>query len=60
MRAISYNNKSFNIIEPFQSLFTQGMVVTKHKDENNNWLSPDDVEKINNILVVKGNNKSVK
>ena len=28
MRAINYSNKNFNIIEPFQSLFTQGMVLS--------------------------------
>ena len=58
MRAINYNNKSFNITEPFQSLFTQGMVCHEtYKDEKNNWLSPDDVEKINNKFVIKGNPK---
>ena len=62
MRAINYNNKNFNIIEPFQSLFTQGMVCHEtYKDEKNNWLSPDDVEKIDNKFVIKGKpDKSVK
>ncbi len=62
MRAINYNNKNFNIIEPFQSLFTQGMVCHEtYRDEKNNWLSPDDVEKINNKFVLKSDpNKSVK
>ena len=62
MRAINYENKNFNITEPFQSLFTQGMVCHEtYKDESNNWLSPEDVEKINNRFVVKGTpNKSVK
>ncbi len=49
MRAIDYKNEKFNIKEPFQSLFTQGMVCHEtYKDKNNNWLSPDDVEKLNN------------
>ena len=49
MRAIDYKNERFNIKEPFQSLFTQGMVCHEtYKDKNNNWLSPDDVEKLNN------------
>ncbi len=49
MRAINYQNKKFNIKEPFQSLFTQGMVCHQtYKDENNNWLSPDEVDKVNN------------
>ena len=47
MRAINYKNKNFNIKEPFQSLFTQGMVCHEtYKDENDKWLSPEDVEKI--------------
>ena len=55
MRAINYNNKNFNITEPFQSLFTQGMVCHEtYKDENNNWLSPENIEKINNKIVIKG------
>ncbi len=46
MRAIDHNNKNFNITEPFKSLFTQGMVCHEtYKDKNNNWLSPDQVEK---------------
>ena len=49
MRAIDYKNERFNIKEPFQSLFTQGMVCHEtYKDKNNNWLSPNDVEKLNN------------
>jgi leucyl-tRNA synthetase len=56
MRAIEYKNKNFNIKEPFKSLFTQGMVCHEtYKDENNNWLSPDEVEKINNRFVKKNN-----
>ena len=62
MRAINYENKDFNIKEPFESLFTQGMVCHEtYKDENNNWLSPDEVEKVNNKIVLKNNkNKLVK
>ena len=46
MRAINHNNNDFNITEPFKSLFTQGMVCHEtYKDKNNNWLSPDQVEK---------------
>ncbi len=44
MKALNYKNKSFNIVEPFNGLFTQGMVCHEtYKDENNNWLSPDEV-----------------
>jgi leucyl-tRNA synthetase len=46
MRALGYKNKKFNYIEPFQSLFTQGMVCHEtYKSEENKWLYPDEVEK---------------
>ncbi len=46
MRALSYNNEKFNYTEPFQSLFTQGMVCHEtYKGNNNQWLYPDEVEK---------------
>ena len=55
MRAINYKNSEFKIKEPFESLFTQGMVCHEtYKDENNNWLTPNEVEKINNNYVLKG------
>ncbi len=58
MRAINYENKDFNINEPFKNLFTQGMVCHEtYKDKNNNWLSPDQVEKINNKYFKKENLK---
>ena len=62
MRAINHNNKNFNITEPFQSLFTQGMVCHEtYKDENNNWLSPEEIEKIDSKAVLKRDkNKLVK
>ena len=45
MQALSYNNPNFEIKEPFKGLFTQGMVCHEtYKDQNNNWLSPDDVD----------------
>ena len=44
MRAISLNNKDTNLKEPFEGLFTQGMVCHEtYKDKNNNWIYPDDV-----------------
>ena len=56
MRALNYDNQEFNIKEPFESLFTQGMVCHEtYKDKNNNWLSPDQVEKVNNNFVLKDN-----
>ena len=45
MQALSFKNKNFKITEPFRGLFTQGMVCHEtYKDENNNWISPDEVE----------------
>ena len=62
MRALEYENKNFNIKEPFKNLFTQGMVCHEtYKDAENNWLSPEDVEKIGNNYVRKENpNEKVK
>ncbi len=43
-RAISLKNNNFKINEPFKGLFTQGMVCHEtYKDQNNNWISPDDI-----------------
>ena len=43
-RAINLNNKNKLIDEPFKGLFTQGMVCHEtYKDNDNNWLSPDEV-----------------
>ena len=45
MRAINYKNNKFKLTEPFDGLFTQGMVCHEtYKDEDNNWLSPQEVE----------------
>ncbi len=45
MRSIAYENNKFKFKEPFEGLFTQGMVCHEtYKDENNNWLSPDEVD----------------
>ena len=58
MRAINYENEKFKITEPFKSLFTQGMVCHEtYQDENNNWLSPEEIEKINDKLVKKDDHK---
>jgi len=44
MRAISLDNQDTNLKEPFEGLFTQGMVCHEtYKDKNNNWVYPDDV-----------------
>ncbi len=45
MRAINYKNDQFKIKEPFQGLFTQGMVCHEtYKDQNGNWLNPEEVD----------------
>ena len=44
MRAIKQDNKNFEIKEPFNGLFTQGMVCHEtYKDKNDNWLSPEEI-----------------
>ncbi len=58
MQALSYENKDFNILEPFDGLFTQGMVCHEtYKDPNNNWVSPDEIENIDGKKYLK-NDKS--
>ncbi len=44
VKAISYKKENFSMKEPFKGLFTQGMVCHEtYKDQNNNWLHPDEV-----------------
>jgi len=44
MKAIGYKDQNFKFEEPFKGLFTQGMVCHEtYKDQNNNWLSPDQI-----------------
>jgi leucyl-tRNA synthetase len=44
MHAIAFKNESFKHLEPFKGLFTQGMVCHEtYKDQNNNWMSPNEV-----------------
>ncbi len=58
MQALSFNNKKFNFNEPFKGLFTQGMVCHEtYKDQNNNWISPDEITTIDGKKVLKNNNK---
>jgi leucyl-tRNA synthetase len=48
MQALSFDNEKFNILEPFEGLFTQGMVCHEtYKDHENNWVSPEEIETIN-------------
>ncbi len=55
-------DKEKNLREPFDGLFTQGMVCHEtYKDENNNWLTPDEIININGEKYIKNNqSKKVK
>jgi leucyl-tRNA synthetase len=56
MNALSYKNKDLNLMEPFEGLFTQGMVCHEtYKDEENNWLSPEEIITINGKKYLKRN-----
>ena len=44
MQALSYKNDNLKLKEPFDGLFTQGMVCHEtYKDQKNKWLSPEEV-----------------
>jgi leucyl-tRNA synthetase len=59
MLALSHNNKKINVTEPFTGLFTQGMVCHEtYKDEENNWISPDEIINIKGKIVLKKNQTS--
>ncbi len=52
-------NPDINISEPFQNLFTQGMVCHEtYKDQNNNWLYPEEIEKITSKKIIKKTDKT--
>ena len=61
MKALSFENEKLNLNEPFQGLFTQGMVCHEtYKDKNNNWVSPDEIETINGEkYLIKDNSHKV-
>ena len=57
MRALSHENKNINLKEPFNGLFTQGMVCHEtYKDPDNNWVSPDEIEIIDGKKYLKKDN----
>ena len=59
MQAISYENKNFNLKEPFDGLFTQGMVCHEtYKDHENNWVSPEEIETVAGKKYLKGDNSN--
>ena len=54
MQALSYKNEKFSITEPFNGLFTQGMVCHEtYKDPKGNWVSPDEIENVNGKKYLK-------
>ncbi len=54
MQALSYKNENFHLNEPFEGLFTQGMVCHEtYKDPDNNWISPEEIENINGVKYLK-------
>jgi leucyl-tRNA synthetase len=60
-KAINECKKDFDLSEPFKNLFTQGMVCHEtYKDQEGNWLYPEDVEKRKSGIIFKKNpNKQV-
>ena len=58
-KGINKYNKNLNLSEPFKNLFTQGMVCHEsYKDQNDNWLYPSEVEKIDAKTSVKKMDKT--
>jgi len=50
MQAINLGKKKFINPEPFKGLFTQGMMCHEtYKDQNNQWLGPDEIETTDGI-----------
>ena len=61
VRALGKDEKNFINLEPFDGLFTQGMVCHEtYKDPNNNWLSPDEIESADGKNYFLKNNKKIK
>tara|TARA_B100000941_G_scaffold290638_1_gene273937 strand:+ start:6891 stop:9422 length:2532 start_codon:yes stop_codon:yes gene_type:complete len=58
-KGINKFNKKIKLTEPFQNLFTQGMVCHEsYKDQSGNWLYPYEVEKVDSNTVLKKKDKS--
>ena len=59
MKGINQCNKDLNFTEPFENLFTQGMVCHEsYKDNKGNWLYPEEITKTDANTVVKKSDKS--
>ena len=57
-KSISSINSKINFNEPFKNLFTQGMVCHEsYRDNDGNWLYPDEIEKISNNEAIKKTNR---
>ena len=60
MKGINKIDTNVKLSEPFENLFTQGMVCHEsYKDINDNWLYPEEVEKLNDKTYVKKIDKSI-
>ena len=58
-KALNKCNKNINLSEPFKNLFTQGMVCHEsYKDQEGNWLYPNEIDKIDNKTALKKSDKS--
>ena len=58
-KSINSYDKTIDIPEPFKNLFTQGMVCHEsYKDQNGEWLYPDEIIKIDNETAIKRSDKS--
>ena len=63
MQALNFSRDNFIKTEPFDGLFTQGMVCHEtYRDQNNNWISPDEInfEDKNNIYLKSDPSKKIK
>jgi leucyl-tRNA synthetase len=61
MRALSHQNNTFDIKEPFSGLFTQGMVCHEtYKDKNNNWVNPDELISVDGKKFLKDTDEPIK
>jgi len=59
MKAIKKCNDKFKYSEPFNNLFTQGMVCHEtYKDLNGNWLYPDEIKITSEKKAIKVSDKS--
>ncbi len=58
-KALKHCGKQIKFSEPFENLFTQGMVCHEtYKDQNSNWLYPEEVEKTDKNIFIKKTDKS--